>query len=82
MKANRITRINALVQRIVTSAGIEASKFANEGFTFDLRPRTAYVINRHAARLPMKTSGSTLFHGRPATWYLTPSLGCISIVAD
>ena len=82
MQANRITRINALVQRIVATAAIKASKFAQEGVTFDLRPATAYVINRHSQHLPIRKSGRTLFHGRPATWFLNPELGSISIVAD
>ena len=82
MKANRITRIHALVQRIAASAGIKASQFAQEGVTFDLRPATAYVINRHVQRLPIRKSGRTLFHGRPATWFLNPELGSMSIIAD
>ena len=82
MQANRITRIHALVQRIAATAGIKASKFAQEGVTFDLRPATAYVIQRHSQRLPIHRNGRTLFHGRSATWFLNPELGSMSIVAD
>ena len=82
MQANRITRIHALVQRIAATAGIKASQFAQEGVTFDLKPATVYVIQRHTRRLPIHRNGRTLFHGRPATWFLNPELGSMSIVAD
>jgi len=74
---NSIKRINALVNRIVTTAALEASRFAANGFSFELREETTYVLSSHT--LPMHTHGKTLFHGKQANWELNLDTGSIYI---
>jgi len=78
---NSIKRINALLNRIVTSAALEiapeARKLEADAIRFKLREETIYVLRNHT--LPMHTHGKTLFLGKQANWELNLAAGSIYI---